>query len=118
MKRSSKNDDNNMSQWKLEGDYFDGCNCRSICPCVCMLDPTEGDCKAVGAWHIEKGHFSDNSNNNIINLDNLNAAATFYAPGNMFTGPKMKMPLYLDEKADNDQKRCANQDIYRSGWWW
>jgi hypothetical protein len=47
----------NGTNWRLEGDYFDGYNCKSICPCVFMLDPTEGDCKAVGAWHIEKGHF-------------------------------------------------------------
>ncbi|HZA64978.1 MAG TPA: DUF1326 domain-containing protein [Nitrososphaeraceae archaeon] len=92
----------NGTNWRLEGDYFDGCNCKSICPCVFMLDPTEGDCKAVGAWHIENGHFSDG--NNTTNLDNLNAAAVFYAPGNMFTGPKMKMALYLDERASNDQK--------------
>jgi hypothetical protein len=92
----------NGTNWRLEGDYFDGCNCKSICPCVFMLDPTEGDCKAVGAWHIEKGHFNDG--NNTINLDNLNAAAVFYAPGNMFTGPKMKMAVYLDERASNDQK--------------
>jgi hypothetical protein len=52
----------NGTNWRLEGDYFDGCNCKSICPCVFMLDPTEGDCKAVGAWHIEKGHFSDGNN--------------------------------------------------------
>ena len=73
----------NGTNWRLEGDYFDGCNCKSICPCVFMLDPTEGDCKAVGAWHIENGHFSDG--NNTTNLDNLNAAAVFYAPGNMYT---------------------------------
>ena len=66
-----------------------------------MLDPTEGECKAAIAWHMEKGHFD---NNNTTNLDNLNAAAVFYAPGNMFTGPKMKMALYLDERASNDQK--------------
>jgi hypothetical protein len=36
------------------------------------LDPTEGDCKGLAAWHIEKGHFTNgttdgrnsNSNNN------------------------------------------------------
>jgi hypothetical protein len=33
----------NGTNWRLEGDYFDGCNCKSICPCVFMLDPTEGE---------------------------------------------------------------------------
>ena len=106
----------NGADWRLEGDYFDGCNCKSICPCIFALDPTEGDCKGVAAWHIEKGHFtggtnngshinsnSDN-NNNSINLANLNVILTVHAPGHMFIGPKWKIALYLDEKANNDQK--------------
>jgi hypothetical protein len=104
--------------WKLEGDYFDGCNCKSICPCIFSLDPTEGDCKGLAAWHIEKGHFTsetnndskrtetanEEANNNSINLANLNVVVSVHAPGHMFTGPKWKIALYLDEKANNDQK--------------
>jgi hypothetical protein len=72
-----------------------------------MLDPTEGESKAAIAWHIEKGHFDNN--NNRINLDNLNVAAIVYPPGNMFTGPKMAMDLYLDETANNDQKAALTE---------
>ena len=104
--------------WKIEGDYFDGCNCKSICPCVFALDPTEGDCKGLAAWHIEKGHFTngtkndrkstntnnEDANNNSINLANLNVIVSVHAPGNMLTGPKWKIALYLDEKANIDQK--------------
>jgi hypothetical protein len=25
-----------QQQWKLEGDYFEGCNCKLICPCIFM----------------------------------------------------------------------------------
>ena len=102
------------SDWRLEGDYFDGCNCKSICPCVFALDPTEGDCKGLAAWHIEKGHFTTGTNNDTnnnnkddirsINLANLNVIIAVHAPGHMFTGPKWKIALYLDEKANNDQK--------------
>ena len=28
-----------QSSWKLEGDYFEGCNCDIVCPCVYFLDP-------------------------------------------------------------------------------
>ena len=107
----------NNPDWRLEGDYFDGCNCKSICPCIFALDPTEGDCKGLAAWHIEKGHFTngtnndtnsnthnENTNNNSINLANLNVVVSVHAPGHMLTGPKWKIALYLDEKANNDQK--------------
>jgi hypothetical protein len=107
----------NNSYWRLEGDYFDGCNCKSICPCIFALDPTEGNCKGLAAWHIEKGHFTNgttdgrnsnsnnnNKKNNSINLANLNIILAVHAPGHMFTGPKWKIAVYLDERANNDQK--------------
>ena len=104
--------DEKSFDWKLEGDYFDGCNCKSICPCVFALDPTEGDCKGLAAWHIEKGHFTsgtkndrnssntnnEDANNNSINLANLNVVVSVHAPGHMLTGPKWKIALYLDRK--------------------
>jgi hypothetical protein len=106
----------NNSYWRLEGDYFDGCNCKSICPCIFALDPTEGNCKGLAAWHIEKGHFTNgttdgrnsnsnnNNKNNSINRANLSIILAVHAPGHMFTGPKWKIAVYLDERANNDQK--------------
>jgi hypothetical protein len=107
----------NSHNWIIEGDYFDGCNCKSICPCIFALDPTEGDCKGLAAWHIEKGHFTNwtnndrnsNSSDNSINLANLNVVISVRAPGNMLTGSKWKIALYLDEKANNDQKEALTK---------
>ena len=107
----------NSPDWRLEGDYFDGCNCKSICPCIFALDPTEGDCKGLAAWHIEKGHFTNwtnsdrnsNTSNNSINLASLNVVISVRAPGNMLTGSKWKIALYLDEKANNDQKEALTK---------
>jgi hypothetical protein len=116
-----KTNEKNNPDWRLEGDYFDGCNCKSICPCIFSLDPTEEDCKGLAAWHIEKGHFingtidgsgksNNNDNaNNTINLANLNVIISVHAPGNMLTGPKWKIALYLDEKANNDQKNALTK---------
>ena len=47
----------NSPDWKLQGDYFEGCNCDSMCPCIFLLDPDKGYCNATVAWHIEKGHY-------------------------------------------------------------
>jgi hypothetical protein len=30
------------TSWKLEGDYFQGCNCKLICPCIFKEDPDDG----------------------------------------------------------------------------
>lgn len=84
--------------WKLEGDYFEGCNCDIVCPCVYLLDPDEGDCHVTCAWHIQKGNYGN------TDLNNLNVVALFNTPGNMATGPKWKAALYIDEKATQEQK--------------
>jgi hypothetical protein len=88
-----------QQQWKLEGDYFEGCNCKLICPCIFMGDPTEGSCYGTAAWHIQSGNY----NNNAINLDGLNVVAVFNSPGNMAIGPKWKAALYLDQTATAGQ---------------
>lgn len=88
---------NNSHDWKLEGDYFEGCNCDSICPCIFLLDPDKGYCNLTVAWHIERGHYDS------IPLGGLNTVAVFVAPGNMFTGPKMKVAFYVDKNANQEQ---------------
>jgi hypothetical protein len=47
------------SFWKIEGDYFEGCNCDVICPCIFMADPDEGFCDVIPAWHINRGTFDN-----------------------------------------------------------
>ncbi|MGN6560909.1 MAG: DUF1326 domain-containing protein [Candidatus Nitrosocosmicus sp.] len=85
-------------KWKVEGDYFEGCNCDSICPCIFKGDPDEGYCNITAAWHIQKGTYD-----NTIVLDELNVVALFHTPGNMITGPKWSAALYVDERASKEQ---------------
>jgi hypothetical protein len=78
------------------------------------LDPTEGDCKGLAAWHIGKGHFTigsnddrnsnSNNDNTSIDLANLNIVLAVHAPGHVFRGTKWKIAVYLDQRADNHQK--------------
>jgi len=90
-------------KWNLEGDYFEGCNCDSICPCIFKGDPDEGYCNVTVAWHIQKGNYDADGNNNNINLDGLNVVALFHTPGNMLTGPKWNAAMYIDERATKEQ---------------
>ena len=84
--------------WRIEGDYFEGCNCDSICPCIFKDDPDEGYCNVTLAWHIQKGTYGDKTI-----LDGLNVVALFHTPGNMLTGPKWDVALYIDERATKEQ---------------
>src|SRR5581483_6706163 len=99
--------------WKIAGDYFEACNCRSTCPCIFLADPSEGDCRLALAWHIEEGYHGG------LRLDGLNVVGIFYTPGNMVTGPKWRAALYLDERANAEQAE-ALVGIYsgRAGGFW
>jgi hypothetical protein len=99
---SPHNNNNNPAtiaspSWKLEGDYFEGCNCKLICPCIFKGDPDEGNCNLTTAWHIQNGNYDK------INIDGLNVVGLFHTPGNMLTGPKWKAALYIDERANKEQ---------------
>ena len=36
--------------WKLEGTYFESCNCDLACPCVFLSAPTEEECTVLVDW--------------------------------------------------------------------
>jgi hypothetical protein len=88
-----------MTQWTLSGTYFETCNCEAACPCIFTSPPTEGDCTALVAWHIEQGRFDD------VALDGLNVALAVYAPGTMVE-TKWKVAVYVDDRADETQKNA------------
>ena len=85
--------------WKVNGTYFEACNCAAACPCVFLSAPTEGTCTALVAWHIDKGNFGP------VQLNGLNVALLATTPGHMLQ-TKWKVALYLDDKASADQQQA------------
>jgi hypothetical protein len=92
-----------MSQeWKLNGTYFEACNCNAACPCVFLSDPTEDDCTVLVAWHIDEGNYND------VGLDDLNVAMSLLSPGNMVEVP-WTVAVYFDDRATDSQKDSLMQ---------
>lgn len=90
--------------WRLEGEYFEACNCISVCPCIWLNPPSEGECKLLVGWHIDRGHLGATC------LDGLNVALACYAPGNMRDG-NWQVALYLDRRV-NEAQRVALEQIF------
>jgi len=88
--------------WKIEGTYFETCNCETACPCVFLSKPTEGHCDVMVAWHIDKGQFESTK------LDGLNVAFAVHSPGHM-AQVKWDVAVYLDERADDKQKEALTK---------
>jgi hypothetical protein len=88
--------------WDLKGTYFESCNCEAACPCIFLSPPSDGECKAVVAWHVESGKSGD------VSLDGLNVALAVHSPGHMME-TKWKAALYLDAKGDEAQQGALTQ---------
>lgn len=90
------------SQLNVSGTYFESCNCYAPCSCVCLGPPSDGDCAAIVAWHIDQGELDG------VKLDGLNAALFAHAPGHMMQTP-WRVALYLDQRASPEQQQALGQ---------
>lgn len=85
--------------WRIAGQYMETCNCTFLCPCLgsnLAATPTEGDCKAAFALHIEDGEKDG------IRLDGLAFVVLLHSPNAMGKG-EMTVGLIVDERADERQ---------------
>lgn len=88
-----------MTPWEIEADELVNCNCAFGCPCQFNALPTHGNCEAIAAYKIRKGHFGD------VKLDGLNVVGTFWWPGPIHEGGG-KAFLIIDERADDAQREA------------
>ena len=86
-------------KWKIEGDYFESCNCDTVCACLIQNPPPRGRCDAALAFHVDQGSYGQTS------LGGLNTVlvVSFPGPGKMGDG-NWTAALYVDDKASTDQQ--------------
>ena len=83
--------------WRVDGIYAEACSCDVMCPCVLAGPPTQGYCKALLAWHVDRGSFGE------TRLDGFNSMLTISSPGHLLKGG-WKVALYVDEGASPTQR--------------
>jgi hypothetical protein len=94
-------------KWRIEGEYFESCNCEVLCPCLlsnAQARPTEGHCDVVLAFHIKQGSFG------AVDISGLNAVQALTTPGPMAKGGGT-LAVYVDGRA-NDAQRAALEAIF------
>ncbi|HEY8642261.1 MAG TPA: DUF1326 domain-containing protein [Candidatus Dormibacteraeota bacterium] len=85
--------------WKVEGTYFENCNCKWVCPCSVTsfaAAGTEDRCQVVLVYHVDRGEADG------VNISGLNVALVADTPPNMLDG-KWRLGLIIDEKASAEQ---------------
>jgi hypothetical protein len=86
-------------QWSIEGPHVVNCNCAFGCPCQFAALPTDGTCKAVVGWRIDKGHYGE------TRLDGLLAVNLYAWPGAIHHG-NGAMQSIIDGRADAPQRKA------------
>ena len=86
-----------MTEWSIRGPHFANCNCDFGCPCQFNALPSDGTCRAVVAWHIDEGHYSD------VKLDGLDIVNTYGWPGAVHQG-NGELQSIIDERATPAQR--------------
>ena len=91
-----------QSGWRVDGEYFESCNCDFICPCPTShlaARPTHGHCDVGLVFHVDRGNFG------ATRLDGLNFAVLAHTPGAMGEG-NWTVGLVLDERATPEQQQA------------
>ena len=86
-------------EWRIEGPHFINCNCAYGCPCQFVALPTDGTCKAIVGFRIDKGNYGD------VPLDGLMAVNTYAWPGAIHMG-NGAMQSIIDERANDAQRKA------------
>ena len=92
--------------WRIEGDYFESCNCEAICPCRMIGEApgggrsTHGVCYGVLSWLIRSGAADG------VDLSGLAAALALRydddEPGSPWT-----FVLYVDDRGTEEQREAT-----------
>lgn len=85
--------------WKLEGTYFETCNCDFACPCsvTSFAAPATNDrCQVILNYHVERGEVDG------VDVSGRSVSVVADAPKRMLDG-NWRLGLIIDDKASKEQ---------------
>jgi hypothetical protein len=93
-----------IPKWEISVDYVETCNCNFGCPCNFSGIPSDGFCRALVFYKINKGHYGDTV------LDGLPVIFAASWPKAIHEGSGT-VQLYSSEKATSKQRKAID-DIF------
>ena len=85
--------------WKVEGTYFENCNCDFACPCsvTSFASPgTEDRCQVIINYHIDRGEIDG------VDVSGHSVSVVADAPPKMLDG-NWRVGLLIDDRASKEQ---------------
>jgi hypothetical protein len=87
------------SGYQFQGTLLEACNCDVLCPCWIGEDPDNGTCKAVVAYHFDRGTIRG------VDVSGLTLANVAFIPGNVLAG-NWQLVMFVDERATDEQMQA------------
>lgn len=99
-----------LTEWRVRGSYFEGCNCDAICPCRTVRGvpggpSTHGVCYGSLSWHVQEGHAG------AIDLADRMVVLSVRYHDEVQPSTQWEVVAYIDDRADDAQHR-ALADIF------
>jgi hypothetical protein len=96
-------------EYRISGEHVEGCECRSVCPCVFEQDATGDECRAILAYRISEGSYGD------VDLDGLVFAFSSTQMGKNIgkSAGRWEGVLYLPSSAREEQRRGLSEIFKR-----
>jgi hypothetical protein len=85
--------------WKLEGTYFENCNCDWVCPCTVtsFASPATGDrCQVILNYHVQRGEIDG------VDVSGRSVSIVADSPKRMLDGG-WRVGVIIDDKASKEQ---------------
>jgi hypothetical protein len=85
--------------WKVEGTYFENCNCDWVCPCsvTSFASPATGDrCNVILNYHIQRGEVDG------VDVSGRSVSIVADSPKKMLDG-NWRVGVIIDDKASKEQ---------------
>lgn len=104
-----------VTDWRVRGTYFEGCNCEAICPCRSVGGrpggpSSYGECFGAVSWHIRQGHADD------LDLSDLRVALSIRYLDRVQPSTPWEVVLYVDDRGSGEQQAAlAGIFLGRSG---
>lgn len=86
----------------LKGDYLEGCECNSVCPCIWSHDASNDQCRAIMVWKVTEGRYGS------TNLKGLTFAGSLTKSGKNIekTAGSWEGVLFVPEAATPAQREA------------
>ncbi len=86
----------NWASYQLRGQFYEACDCFTVCPCWLGTNPDGGECTGVFAWEIEQGSIDG------VDVSGLRAVSVSHHVG-IRDEAKQRVVIFVDERATRQQ---------------